>query len=227
MTSSDKPEEASELAQTILDLEQSKEDGINMLGGMLERYGCRIRSHIKKAGAASSDVDDLEQEVNVKLLEALPKANFETVGQFRKWVQLVATNRTIDFLRRKNGEPGSLESLGTLTGSTYDPPAKQSGMPTQIDRCNSLEKARDLLAKREAAIAKLRDPMRELVEMREKRKLTFAEIAAEQTRKAKALGIDDSKTEDSVRVAYNRILERLGEPLDDSGLSAMPDPPRS
>jgi DNA-directed RNA polymerase specialized sigma24 family protein len=98
----------------------------------------------------------------------------------------------------------------------------QPGMPTKIDRRNSLKKVREMLDRRNAAIAKLKGPMRELVEMREEQGLPFAEIAAAQTRKARALGIRP-KTEDSVRIAYSRILEKLGKPIDDSALPALPD----
>jgi hypothetical protein len=112
MTNSDMPEEnlsveAVRLAQTIQDLRQSKRVGIKVLGPMLERYGCSIRFHIREAGAAPADLDDLQQAVIEKLLVELPKTKteFRTVGKFRKWVGEVAETTTIDALRRRNRNP--------------------------------------------------------------------------------------------------------------------------
>jgi len=195
---------------TLQDLRLAKSQGNQGLGSLLERYGCRVRQWIRAAGVrAEHDVDDLEGDVLVRLLEKLPATDFDSVAEFRKWVERVATNRTIDHLRRQGINPARRhrESLLTVGGSGLDPAAKQTGPLTRMSR-------EERIRKRSALIAALPSPHRELIEMRERRSMAFAAIAEAQNEKARAMGIAKTRTEDAVRVAYSRLLEKVGQPVE-------------
>ena len=44
--------------------------------------------------------------------------------------------------------------------------------------------------------------------------MAFAAIAEAQNEKARAIGITKERTEDSVRMSYNRLIEKIGEPVE-------------
>lgn len=198
---------------TIQDLRQAKVQGNEVLGPMLLRYGCRVRNWIRQAGVKSEhDIEDLESDVNRKLLKTLPKTEFDNVVKFRAWVKQVATNLAIDFLRRAQRNPGKrhIESVSSPTGSTMDPPARQRGPVSQIHGAEQMRRIEEMVRAREALIAKLPTPDREILDMHERQGMTFASIAEAQNRKAAELGISKAKTEDSVRMKYGRLLEKVG-----------------
>lgn len=195
---------------TIQELKLAKSKGNQVLGPLLERYGGRIRHWIQKAGVRQNDdIDDLEGDILLKLVEELPATDFDSAGRFRKWVQRVSTNCAIDYLRRQNRNPAKrhLDSLITSGGSGLDPPASQTGALTRISRDERIKK-------RNALIAKLPKPHRELIEMREQQNMAFATIAEAQNEMARAMGITQERTEDSARMTYNRLKEKIGEPVE-------------
>ncbi|MFY9344256.1 MAG: sigma-70 family RNA polymerase sigma factor [Planctomycetota bacterium] len=202
------PAEPDQPAPTLLLLRGAQAGGRDALGEVLTRYGCRIRHWLRESGIVNEhDVQDLEGDVQVKVLENLPAAAFETAGQFGAWVKTIARNRAIEVLRRGQRNPVKhhVESLPGQDDGPADVVALQPGPSSLID-------AKERRAHRAARIARLTPPQRELIDMREARAMSFAEIAAAQNAAAAKLGIAKGKTEDAARVAYNRLLERLGEP---------------
>ncbi|MDO8349212.1 MAG: sigma-70 family RNA polymerase sigma factor [Planctomycetota bacterium] len=202
------PAEPHQPAPTLLLLRSAQAGGRDAFGEVLTRYGCRIRHWLREAGVADAhDVEELEGDVQVKILKRLPAAAFENAGQFSAWVKTIAKNRAIEVLRRGQRSPVKhhLESLTRQDEEPADIIAVQPGPSSLLD---AKERARH----RAARIAGLTPPQRELIDLRENRGMSFAEIAEVQNRKAAAMGIQKAKTEGAVRMAYQRLLDRVGEP---------------
>ncbi len=209
MTEPDPADAAPEGAETptIQQLRLAHTHGNQVLGPLLQRYGCRIRQWIRTAGVRTEpDIDDLEADVMVKLLRQLPGTEFDAVGKFRKWVRKIATHCAIDHLRRHQRNPVR-QHLIKEDGSAIDPVAQQAGPATEI----ALEQR---VRRRQALIAARSRPEQDLIAMRENQEMSFAAIAEVQNATARQLGILKTKTADSVRMAYHRLLKIVGPPVD-------------
>lgn len=83
------------------------------LADLLLRYGVRLEQWLRDAGVKHrNDLEDLSQEVVIKLLRALSSDSTQWPGiqHFRAWVRQVATNAARDLQRRVRQR--SLESVG-------------------------------------------------------------------------------------------------------------------
>jgi RNA polymerase sigma factor (sigma-70 family) len=82
-------------------------------GALLEQYRYLIRrlvrTHLGEALHAREQTQDLEQEVAMEVLRALPKQDFGDRASFLAWLRSVATHRLIDisryhFAKRRKGD---------------------------------------------------------------------------------------------------------------------------
>jgi len=81
----------------LITLFQSGED--HVFRYLVERYMDRVRNIIYSILRESEIVDDLAQEVFIKVYEALPRFRFES--SFYTWLYRITVNKTRDELRRR------------------------------------------------------------------------------------------------------------------------------
>ncbi|MBO4818221.1 MAG: RNA polymerase sigma factor [Bacteroidales bacterium] len=74
-------------------------------------YSERLYWHVRRFTCCHEDTDDLLQEIFVKIWAALP--SFRGEAQLFTWIYRIATNETLNFLRRQKLR--SLLSSGSLT----------------------------------------------------------------------------------------------------------------
>lgn len=66
---------------------------------IVKAYGERLYWHVRRFVCCHEDADDLVQEIFVKIWAALP--SFREEAQLFTWIYRIATNETLNFLRRQ------------------------------------------------------------------------------------------------------------------------------
>ena len=66
---------------------------------LMEKYRGALTRHVQKMVRRQGEVDDLVQECFIKAFSALK--SYSTDYAFSTWLYKIATNHTIDFLRKK------------------------------------------------------------------------------------------------------------------------------
>jgi RNA polymerase sigma-70 factor, ECF subfamily len=78
------------------------------LAAFQERYGTDLRRSLRRMALASSDVDDLVQDVLARLLTATDRppriADYSGFGQFKNWLKVVGARVALNRLARVNRE---------------------------------------------------------------------------------------------------------------------------
>jgi len=127
---------------------------------LMERYEREIFYYIYKMTGNVEDAKDLTQEVFIKVFRKI--SGFNGRSAFRTWLYRIATNHTLNFLKRRPPS-GSKEPLTWLS----DP------SPSSLER---LERS-DLHQHVGSAIEKLPRQQKAIVTLRAREGLTYAEIA--------------------------------------------------
>lgn len=137
---------------------------------LVDKYGRAIYFHILKMIRDQEQVDDLVQETFVKAFDNLN--SYSTSYAFSTWLYRIATNHTIDYLRKKK--------LKTLS---IDEPLKtrDGGMQMQLPD-ESAETDRRIIRKQrqkivQKAIDELPPKYRKVIEMRHMEEKSYQEIA--------------------------------------------------
>ena len=87
--------------------------------GIVESYSERVYLHIRRFVCCHEDADDLVQEVFIKIWAALP--SFRRDAQLFTWIYRIATNETMNFLRRQRVRAMlSLNSVETILAKKVD-----------------------------------------------------------------------------------------------------------
>ena len=87
--------------------------------GIVESYSKRLYLHIRRFVCCHEDADDLVQEVFIKIWAALP--SFRGDAQLFTWIYRIATNETMNFLRRQRVRAMlSLNSVETILAKKVD-----------------------------------------------------------------------------------------------------------
>ena len=126
---------------------------------LVGRWQGPIARMIGRLSVSRSDVDDLCQEVFLRVLRA--RDRYRQTGAFSTWIYGIALNVARDRLRRSRREPLALESQ-PLTGE-----------PSPAERAGKSELARQV----EDALQTLPDHLREVLVLKHFGKLTFAQVA--------------------------------------------------
>lgn len=94
--------------------EQDKDLVAQALGGdeaayatLVEKYQNALFHHVRKIVRDKSEVDDLVQETFIKAFSALE--SYSTQYAFSTWLYKIATNHSIDFLRKKKLRTQSID----------------------------------------------------------------------------------------------------------------------
>lgn len=138
----------------------------------LERKYRRIVTYlVRKMVSQQDDVDDLVQDTFIRAFQALPGFQFEY--PFSRWLYKIASNRCIDYLRRRRFAMVSLDQpIMSKEGSEYTWEL-QDGGPTPEAVVLSQERA-DFIRK---ALLEMPEKYREVLRMRHDEELEYQEIA--------------------------------------------------
>jgi len=138
----------------------------------MEKYRGALTRHVQKMVRRQGEVDDLVQECFIKAFSALK--SYSTDYAFSTWLYKIATNHTIDFLRKKKLHTMSIDKpINTRDGeveyelpdSTYRP-----------DRHIVEDQRRELI---QAAIEQLPGKYHRVIVMRHQQEKSYEEIAME------------------------------------------------
>lgn len=139
---------------------------------ILERRYRRIVSFlIRKMVHSDEDVRDLVQDTFVKAFAALPSFQFEY--PFSRWLYKIASNRSIDYLRRKRFAMVSLDApLRSRDGGEYtmEPEDRNPTPDATLLAKERVEMLRE-------ALASMPERYREVIRMRHDEELEYQEIA--------------------------------------------------
>ena len=139
---------------------------------LVEKYRNALMRHVRRMVRSSDDIEDLVQECFIKAFSAL--SSYSSEYAFSTWLYKIATNHTIDYLRKKklptmsidkpiSAKDGELEF--ELPDTTYRP-----------DRHIVDDQRREVLKE---AIDALPPKYHKVIVMRHQQEKSYEEIAAE------------------------------------------------
>lgn len=135
-----------------------------------KKYKNLIYSLVKKMIKNDSDVEDLVQETFIKAYKALDKFKFNY--SFSAWIYRIASNNTIDFLRKRSFDTFSIDKpIGNAEDENYFEIEDNSYSPDSelINQQKS-----DIIS---AAIDTLPENYREIILLRHEEELDYKTIA--------------------------------------------------
>lgn len=133
------------------------------LDQLLRRHYDRVHAVCRRIAGSSRDADDACQEALIKIVRSLPR--FDGRSSFATWAYRIATNASLDELRKRNRRP-ALHVVGD--DERADPADPSGGVHPEA------------LADRlvlDDALAQLSDDLRVAVVLRDVADLDYAEIA--------------------------------------------------
>lgn len=176
----------------------------NAADQLLRRHYDRIHAVCRRITGASSDADDACQEALIKIVRNLP--NFDGRAAFSTWAYRIATNASLDELRRRRRRP--LQPVNDDEGTTIEIPDETTGgRVTAVD---------DRLALT-AALGDLSEDFRTAVVLRDVADLDYAEIAD-------TLDIPIGTAKSRVARGRSALAERLRPTIYDGG-DGLPSAP--
>lgn len=139
---------------------------------IVEKYSRALRFHITRMVRDKEVIDDLIQEIFLKAFSNL--GSYNTSFAFSTWLYRIATNHTIDHLRKKK--------LKTLS---IDEPVQSKDGEMQIEIADNSMRADDLILNKQRdkiildALETLPSKYRMVIEMRHMEEKSYQEIAEE------------------------------------------------
>ncbi len=139
---------------------------------LMEKYRNALTRHVQRMVRQQGEVDDLVQECFIKAFSALN--SYSTDYAFSTWLYKIATNHTIDFLRKKKLSTMSIDRpIQTKDGEVeYELP----DVSYRPDRHIVEDERRELI---QAAIGQLPEKYNRVIVMRHQQEKSYEEIARE------------------------------------------------
>ncbi|GIV58899.1 MAG: RNA polymerase sigma24 factor [Rhodothermaceae bacterium] len=139
---------------------------------LMEKYRGALHRHIQRMVRSAAEVDDLVQECFIKAFSAL--GSYSTEYAFSTWLYKIATNHTIDYLRKKKLPTFSIDRpLQTKDGELeYELP----DTTYRPDRHIVEDQRRELI---QEAIDALPPKYHRVIVMRHQQEKSYEEIARE------------------------------------------------
>lgn len=151
-------------------VERIKSENVELFEVLVSRYQKKLVNYIFRMINDFQTAMELSQEVFLKVYTSLDKFNPEY--KFTTWIHRIASNATIDWLRKKRIDTYSLENPANPDGMSLE----QQLPSGDIDPAQELE-MRQLKGRIEGAIAKLPFIYRQLIVLRHLNDLSYDEIA--------------------------------------------------
>ena len=164
---------------------------------LVRRYSERLYFHVRGMVGSHEDADDLMQDIFVKVWKALP--SFRGDAQLYTWLYRLATNETLNFLRRRSLRD-SLRGGLRRDGGEEEPPRDEAlAQVPDLDPYLDPALAQGLLG---AAIGTLPPRQRAVFQLR-----YFEEMPYEQM--AEVLGVSESALKASYHFACEKVRAYL------------------
>lgn len=168
--SSDPPSASSEQdRELVVEALEGEQDAYQQL---MEKYQGALRRHVSRMVREKNVVDDLVQESFIKAFTSL--SSYSSDYAFSTWLYKIATNHTIDYLRKKK--------LATIS-IDQPPPGREDGRPFELpdatyrpDHHVVADQRRELIQK---AIDALPPKYHRVIVLRHQREYSYDEIAEE------------------------------------------------
>ncbi|GMQ83102.1 MAG: RNA polymerase sigma factor RpoE [Rhodothermia bacterium] len=139
---------------------------------LMEKYRNALTRHVQRMVRKQGEVDDLVQECFIKAFSALK--SYSTDYAFSTWLYKIATNHTIDFLRKKKLSTMSIDRpIQTKDGEVE---YELSDISYRPDRHIVEDERRELIQK---AIGQLPEKYNRVIVMRHQQEKSYEEIARE------------------------------------------------
>ena len=139
---------------------------------LMKKYSNVVGMLIQKVIHNSNEIEDLKQEIFIKAFNSLN--SFKREYAFSTWLFRIATNHSIDFLRKKQLKTQSMEdTLETQDGSLRHQYATRE--PTPESKLIEMEATQHITK----AIENLPEKYRRCIEMRHKEEKSYEEISEE------------------------------------------------
>lgn len=137
---------------------------------LMQRYRKSVYYLVLKMVRTPEDAEDLTQESFAKAFSSLD--SYDDHFAFTTWLFRIATNTSIDFIRRKKLDKISLNQASASDDGSFELQIKDTGlMPIELI---IREQRREIT---QMAIAKLPVRYRELIELRYFQELSYEEVA--------------------------------------------------
>ena len=159
------------------------------------------------------DAEEISQEAFLAVIRNLD--SFRGGCQFQTWVFRIATNKARDFrekqraAKRGGGDtPLSLQAEDPETGLTLDPPSRSPGPDSALMSAEQIALVR-------AALERLEEPCREIIELRYLGDLSYEEISKSLRLNAKTVSSRLSKCLDNLELIGKKMFsqgEKAGLP---------------
>jgi RNA polymerase sigma-70 factor (ECF subfamily) len=178
------------------------------MDALLRRHYDRVHAVCRRIAGSTRDADDAAQEAMIRVVRSLDK--FDGRSAFSTWVYRIATNTSLDELRKRKRRP----QLHTVDDDEAPEPADELSHRT-------VDAVADRLAIDEA-LAELPEDFRIPVVMRDVGDLDYAEIALE-------LDVPVGTVKSRIARGRRMLVERLGNqdvpPERPSDVPPQPPPP--
>ncbi len=173
---------------------------------LLELHQNKVYGLTLRLTGSPEDAMELTQETFFNAWRGLPNFHFES--KFSTWLYRLATNATIDFLRREKRR----RSLTVTSLSAEDDPQRLLDIPDRRFTPQDELERKEFQAAVRRGLEQLSDEHRQVLVLRELNGLSYAEIA-------QALGIEEGTVKSRIsraRLALRKVL------LADGNFSAPP-----
>ena len=160
-----------------------------VFNGIVKEYSERLYWHVRRMVGSHEDADDLLQDIFLKIWTALP--SFRGEAQLYTWVYRIATNETLNFLRRQKVRAAlQFRRIDDVMEERIDADPYFNGSAAE----RALSKA----------IARLPEKQRSVFIMRYYEDMSYEEIAA-------VTGTSVGALKASFHIAQEKVRAELGE----------------
>lgn len=150
---------------------RAKDGDTRAFDALILKYGDKLFGLVYSMTSHKEDTHDLLQEIFAKAYQSLPK--FQGKSTFYTWIYQIATNRTLNFLKKRKKRVTS--SINELEEAIQQDPAlidtTSNANPERQSNINELQ------IKLNEAIMKLSEPHRMVVTLFDVQGMSHAEIA--------------------------------------------------
>lgn len=169
-TTNTNPSESSEQDRTLVEQALAGNEAAFRL--LMQKYGKALHHHIYRMVRAKGEVEDLVQESFIKAFSAL--SSYSSDYAFSTWLYKIATNHTIDHLRKKKLPTFSIDKpIQTKDGNLeYEVP----DITYRPDRHVVADQRRELI---QEAIDSLPEKYHRVIVLRHQQEKSYEEIAME------------------------------------------------
>lgn len=196
-----------QLSRTLAQVRAAKAGDRAALDDLLARYAHWVRQTVAlRMGRALRDCGEIDDVVQESLLDAfrgIDRFAEHSDGSFRNWLAQIVLNNVRDHARRRSGRRATAARAVTATRAdrALEACRARDGSPSQMAQAIELE------ARIERALLSLSSTHREVIILRDRCAMSYAEIAGQ-------LGY---KNADTARALHHRSLSLLDAALREGG----------